>query len=547
MKTFIHEGATETKDYPGVGKYVGSIDANGNRQSTSLFDAGIMTYKNGNVFEGFWKNDKATGLGVMTYNNGDKYGGSWVDGKRQGEGKMKYNKEDGRFYNGNWLQDKKRGQGTMTYPDGSKYMGQWIDDKRNGPGAIQYKNNDVYNGDWVDDKRKDGHGTMVYNNGDEYQGNFVDEKRNGEGVIAYKNDDQYQGAWVDDMRQGKGVIFYSNNGRDNDRDNGRDNGRDNDRDRDNGRYEGNWFQDKIQGEGAMIYPDGSTYIGNWVDGKRHGEGVLYDHNRVVEYRGNWKNDEKHTTSAHGNTPTASSLPQMSMFDLPSKVMDIENDNYSLPLSQIDGNQKDTPVVFLVGKDLYVFTANLIRKVLEDNTSILYDCVPNDQGDYETKKDVPYFNLRRLFMMDGLVPLKLLRKTLVPSMKKTVRVWLSVTHKLNSIVQNKTLQLSAKKKNIKELLQDNKLPPIIYTFVPTEKKLSRMMSKAVAASELDSAIGGFHCQDQGGTQWTVYKIVQVTKGRKNTPKTLKKYPNSARSASKSSKRTARKRSVKKSAP
>ena len=268
-KTIKRGGATETKVYPD-GTYVGSIDANGNRQSTGRFNAGKMTYNNGDVFEGFWKNDKATGLGVMKYANGDDYRGSWVDGKRQGEGKIQYNKEDGRIYNGTWLQDKKRGQGTMAYPDGSKYMGQWIDDKRNGPGAIQYKNKEEYHGEWVDDKRKNGHGTMIYSNDDQYQGNFVDGKRQGTGIIQYKNGDQYEGEWVDDKRQGEGMMYYQ----------------------DGRSYKGDWVEDKIQGEGGMRYPDGSVYIGTWVDGKRQGQGVLNDANRQEVYRGNWDNDER---------------------------------------------------------------------------------------------------------------------------------------------------------------------------------------------------------------------------------------------------------------
>lgn len=270
-KTLKRGGAKETKEYPGVGTYVGSIDANGKRQSTDRFDAGKMTYENGDVFEGFWKNDKATGLGVMKYANGDDYRGSWVDRKRQGEGKNQYS--DGRIYNGIWINDKKRGQGTMAYPDGSKYIGQWMDDKRNGPGAIQYKNKDEYHGEWVDDKRKDGNGAMIYSNDDEYQveyqGNFVDDKRNGEGVIVYKNGDQYEGEWINDKRHGEGTIYYS----------------------DGRRYKGNWVEDKIQGEGGMMYPDGSTYVGTWADGKRQGEGVLFDRNRREVYRGNWDNDE----------------------------------------------------------------------------------------------------------------------------------------------------------------------------------------------------------------------------------------------------------------
>ena len=381
-----------------------------------------------------------------------------------------------------------------TYPEGD-YLGFFVGDERNGKGIMKYKNGDEYQGEWVKNQRQ-GKGAMIYNNGDEYQGEWVNNQRNGKGVILYHNRDQYEGGWVNDMRQGEGQIFYSV-----------------------GTYKGQWFQDKKQGEGSMRYPDNSTYIGDWVDDKRHGEGVLYDGNRQVVYRGIWENDVI-PTSAHEMSLPSLLKESMMIDELPSKVFDIENDNYSLHLSQIDGNEKNTPIVFLAGKDLYVFTTNLIQKVLKDTTSILYECSLNDQrGYYETNKTVPYFNLRRLFTMDGLVPLKFLQKALISNKTKAVHQrYHSVTHKINSIVDDKTLQFSAKKQNIKKLLQDNKLPPIIYKLVPTKNKISRMTSKAVAASEPESAIGGFHCQDQGGMQWTVYSLVQqVIKHRKKSTK------------------------------
>lgn len=414
-----------------------------------------------------------------------------------------------------------------TIPGEGTYVGYFIGRERNGKGIMKYFNNDEYQGEWVFDK-KHGNGAMIYHNGDEYQGAWVADKRNGTGVIHYKNHDQYQGEWVDDMRQGDGQIFYSV-----------------------GTYNGQWFQDKKHGEGGMQYPDGSAYVGNWIDDKRNGEGALYDHNRQVVYRGIWV-DDKQAKSASKKMSLPSLLKESMMFDdLPSKVIDVENDRYSLHLSQIDGNQKEIPIVFLAGKDLYVFTTNLIQKMLEDNTSILYDCTRNSKGDYETNQNVPYFNLRRLFTMDGLVPVKFLQKILVSSKKTAVHQrYYSVTHKINSIAKNNTLQFSAKKKYIKELLLDNKLSPIIYKLVPTNTKISRMTSKAVAASEPESAVGGFHCQDQGGMQWTVYSVAQVvvakTRRRKSVKKTTKTKIAVTRSAENRSakKQSAKKRSAKK---
>ena len=43
-----------------------------------------------------------------------------------------------------------------------------------------YKNNKIYEGDWVNDKR-DGNGKMIYANGDSYEGDWLNDKRDGKG------------------------------------------------------------------------------------------------------------------------------------------------------------------------------------------------------------------------------------------------------------------------------------------------------------------------------------------------------------------------------
>ena len=42
---------------------------------------GKMTYSNGDVYEGGWKNDKRDGEGKMTRANGDVSKGKWKDGR----------------------------------------------------------------------------------------------------------------------------------------------------------------------------------------------------------------------------------------------------------------------------------------------------------------------------------------------------------------------------------------------------------------------------------------------------------------------------------
>ena len=108
------------------------------------------------------------------------------------------------------------------------------------------------------------------------------------------------------------------------------------------KYMGLWKQDKREGQGAMFYKNGDGFFGGWKNDKKEGRGTFTYANDGRTFQGTWVNDEI-------QSPSSSSIPKESILDLPSKVIDIENDNYSLPLSQIDANQKDTPIVYLAGK------------------------------------------------------------------------------------------------------------------------------------------------------------------------------------------------------
>ena len=45
-------------------------------------------------------------------------------------------------------------------------------------------------------------------NGDLYIGNCVNEIKNGNGVIIYKNDDQYEGNWINALKKEKFNEIY---------------------------------------------------------------------------------------------------------------------------------------------------------------------------------------------------------------------------------------------------------------------------------------------------------------------------------------------------
>jgi hypothetical protein len=135
---------------------------------------GQMTYKNGDIYDGEWENDKFSRKGKMSYFNGDSYTGFWNQGLREGEGSMTYvmphgskgeqgsdsNVFTGTFRNG----ERKDGDGLMTYGDGSKYTGQWIGEQRSGRGYYvdtAANNRNVYVGEWENDM-KHGFGELQY-------------------------------------------------------------------------------------------------------------------------------------------------------------------------------------------------------------------------------------------------------------------------------------------------------------------------------------------------------------------------------------------------
>ena len=82
-----------------------------------------------------------------------------------------------------------------------------------------------------------------------------------------------------------------------------------------GKYEGEWKDGKMHGQGTMIYSDGGNYKGEWKDGNKHGQGtvILFDGDKYEvewkdgkmhgqgtnitpsghKYEGEWKNGNKH--------------------------------------------------------------------------------------------------------------------------------------------------------------------------------------------------------------------------------------------------------------
>jgi hypothetical protein len=178
---------------------------------------GKMTYANGDVYEGDYKDGIRHGKGKYTYANGDVYEGDfedqkfwedWRDGTPHGKGKKTYT--DGRVEEGEWRDDefigvyegdykdgKWHGKGKLTNANGNAYEGDWKDDKRTGKGKGTWTNGSVFEGDFEDDKWH-GKGKFTYGDGRVYEGDFEDHCFHGKGKMTYADGRVEEGEWKAD-------------------------------------------------------------------------------------------------------------------------------------------------------------------------------------------------------------------------------------------------------------------------------------------------------------------------------------------------------------
>lgn len=129
----------------------------------------------------------------MVYKNGDKYEGDWEEDLRSGLG-IYYSFVGGLYrirYQGEWRADRPHGRGMLYTDKGEPYEGEFMDGLRHGKGR------QVYGG-----RPLDGFG------GDIYEGDWVEDKRNGRGTLTCANGDIYEGLWANDLKHGEGTHYY---------------------------------------------------------------------------------------------------------------------------------------------------------------------------------------------------------------------------------------------------------------------------------------------------------------------------------------------------
>ena len=225
-----------------VQEYHGEKNPQGQRHGQ-----GKMTWADGTIYVGSWKNDLKHGQGNCAFANGDVYEGDWVEDMKSGQGCFHFS--SGNTYEGGYKEDKRHGHGKLTFAGGNVYEGDWEENKMHGHGRYSYANGDVYEGSLRGGK-KSGQGRMSYASGSEYDGNWEEDKKSGQGKYYHSGKKEtYEGHWKENMKDGQGTLTCPE-----------------------GIYEGDWKTDKKDGMGKFTFSNGDIYGGNWKEDKMDGQG-----------------------------------------------------------------------------------------------------------------------------------------------------------------------------------------------------------------------------------------------------------------------------------
>ena len=237
---------------------------------------GILIYKNGRIFEGFWMNDLKHGNGFEFYNNGNTYMGEYSEGKPHGQGIFKW--KSGEIYEGQFNKGLKSGEGKWFGIRNEMYSGHWENNKPHGYGIMVFSNKDVYKGEWKEglkcgfgvtnfakgsihngyyyDWKPNGYGKYIQEKGETYEGKFMFGKMNGFGKWMQskeKESNLYIGIFNDNKKDGFGFFRWRNGNS----------------------YMGQFVDNEREGIGEMVWNDGSRYIGEWKRGERFGYGKMF--------------------------------------------------------------------------------------------------------------------------------------------------------------------------------------------------------------------------------------------------------------------------------
>jgi hypothetical protein len=126
---------------------------------------GVMTWDDGDRYEGEWKANMMTGTGIYYYHSGQIYTGQFQQGVQAGIGQRSV--KDKTHYEGQFAADTMNGVGVVTFPDGEVHAGQFSDGFFEGYGIATLADGSRFLGEWHRTKlngygaKFDGRGTLI--------------------------------------------------------------------------------------------------------------------------------------------------------------------------------------------------------------------------------------------------------------------------------------------------------------------------------------------------------------------------------------------------
>lgn len=230
----------------------------GNFHQGSKSGHGELFYRNGDSYCGQFRDNKFQGQGIYhsksldTESDISKYEGNWQNGYREGFGVLTY--QNGDIYQGTFVGDLRQGPGEYFYQNQhsggpfEKIQANFEDDEPNGDSVMTYKNGDLYNGTCLGES-KHGYGVLKFSGSNEifieYKGNFVNDCFGGSGIMCFKNGDIFSGEWEKGAINGRGVYNYSS------------------RHKKFAKYDGDFVEFQKIGPGKLWFKNGDTYVGQF--------------------------------------------------------------------------------------------------------------------------------------------------------------------------------------------------------------------------------------------------------------------------------------------
>jgi hypothetical protein len=216
--------------------YSGELNINSEKHGK-----GFLLKENGSKYEGIWKEDQLI-YGRYIDSDGSMSEGFFMNNKLTGLGSFltlgSYS------YEGNFIENEKSGIGKEETFDYS-YEGEFKNNYKNGHGKQIFKNlGDIFVGEFKEDKIS-GNGCYLFKNGEKYNGSFEDGMMHGFGTYTWPDGSEYTGDYINNIKHGNGV-FRMNNGK---------------------VYEGPFFEGKPHGNGKLTNTKGVIAVVEFVNGK----------------------------------------------------------------------------------------------------------------------------------------------------------------------------------------------------------------------------------------------------------------------------------------